>query len=759
MKRLISTGAIQALFLLLPFLFPFILAAQNPCAVDSSLHIVVLGSSTAAGAGASPFDSAWVNLYRDHLQTINPNYQVSNLARGGYSTYWLMPDDFVPPNNRPSPDSTRNISEAISLSPDGIIINLPSNDVSSGYSVAEQLSNFEVIVSTAQNANIPIWVCTTQPKNYNGNSIPIQKQLDVRDSLTARYSPYVLDFWSGLADNTNQIDPFYDSGDGTHLNNAGHYLLFSRARDADLPEQLLETPDFIDYSIFDFKNSIAPDCGTSSSQYVLSIINRGLDDTQAIPVELIVKNQNASWSLLFRDTLKNGLLHCEQEDLIFNINSSIAGEYLFNISINAPIDGDTFNNVLSFSDFFVGIPLLEGIGSTICEDNSTTLLANAAPGDSIRWYDAPTNGMLVGTGPSFQTPLLSESTSYYAEAVRGNFQENNSLVANDLFDRDWNGIMFDLQADVDLALDSFEIKVDTFGQHLVDIYTRQGSHLGYELDATAWDYLGAIPINVSSPTAWTAIALNGLTMEAGDSLAIYMQLQNPVNTLFYLAVPEPITRSTDDLTLFSGSGISHDFSELYYPRDWNGRIYYQISKPDGDCSTGLIKVEAIVSEPIIDLGQDTILSETASVLLEVDPGFSVVEWSDGSTGQSLLVDGTVLGLGVFEFSVIVEDAFSCLAYDTLQVTFTPSVMTQNPLTFAIHVWPNPVDDILYIDGLEGDGQFIFWDQWGRKILDQAYRCKSDCVQKIDVVDLETGIYFLELKTDNGGRFFQKVMIH
>ncbi|MCC6460924.1 MAG: SGNH/GDSL hydrolase family protein, partial [Saprospiraceae bacterium] len=110
------------------------------------LRFVVIGSSTAAGAGASQPDSAWVNRYRIFLQALNPANEVINLAMGGYSSYQLLPSSAAVPNYRPHPDPERNITRALSLAPDAILLNLPSNDAASGYSLDEQLANFETIV-------------------------------------------------------------------------------------------------------------------------------------------------------------------------------------------------------------------------------------------------------------------------------------------------------------------------------------------------------------------------------------------------------------------------------------------------------------------------------------------------------------------------------------------------------------------------------------------------------------------------------------
>ncbi|MEP6683147.1 MAG: hypothetical protein ABJA35_07800 [Parafilimonas sp.] len=50
-----------------------------------AFHIVVLGSSTAYGDGASSGHS-WVALYTSYLKNINQNYIVDNLAVPGTTT-------------------------------------------------------------------------------------------------------------------------------------------------------------------------------------------------------------------------------------------------------------------------------------------------------------------------------------------------------------------------------------------------------------------------------------------------------------------------------------------------------------------------------------------------------------------------------------------------------------------------------------------------------------------------------------------------
>lgn len=207
--------------------------------IPPKIKIVVIGSSTAEGVGASVPDSSWVNRYRRFLQKINPQNEVVNLAKGGYTTYHLLPSAFTSPEDRPSPDTIRNITTALAEKPSGIILNLPSNDSAKEWETGEQLAGFEKIIQPALREEIPIWVCTTQPRNFE-KSEQIQSQYDVRDSIIVRYGDFVLDFWTAAADERGWIKKSVDSGDGIHINDLGHRLLFQEVREKVLPTVFVE---------------------------------------------------------------------------------------------------------------------------------------------------------------------------------------------------------------------------------------------------------------------------------------------------------------------------------------------------------------------------------------------------------------------------------------------------------------------------------------------------------------------------------------
>ncbi len=718
--------------------------SQNACVKDTFFHIVVLGSSTAAGSGASPSDSSWVNRYRDYLQGLNPGYQLTNLAVGGYSTYRIMPTGFATPANRPTVDTLRNITAAIALNPSAIIVNLPSNDVSQGFSVQEQMDNWDTVWTHAQNASIPIWICTTQPKNYGGNMTNIQKQVDVRDSIWARYSPRVLDFWTGLNSPTNELDPTYDSGDGTHLNNLGHYTLFTRARNENIPAQLYVPPPYVDATPLTVTPMFAPPCGDSMAVYEITLINRGQADNQPLPYSWSLQSLGGGMNQSGNGTTASTLASCEDTAVPLVLQTADGGDYELQVITQSLADGNLTNDTLTYTFSTLGLPALTAQSDTGCGTSQLLLSATSQPGDSFRWYDAAVGGNLLGAGTQFTTPPISSTTSYFVEALRGEFFFRNSLATTQNNNINWNGTMFDLVADSALVLDSFALKVTSAGAQDVVVRTRNGTHLGYETNAGAWTTLGSFPVTVTNTDSFVTIGPLNIALGAGDSLGVYLSLANSASTLGYQSMGQPALRATDELQIITGSGASFNFGGNFYPRDWNGEVFYHFgTKPDGDCQSDRVAVEAVISNPALFLGNDTILNVTSSITLDAGAGFATYQWSNGQGGQTITLDGTQLGTGVYPITVQALDANGCPASDTIIVVFAPLVSTQAPQAAQLTAWPNPATDALNVFLPAGEWEVELVDGWGRVV--GKWEMDGLQTESLSLDQMANGLYWLVAK--------------
>ncbi|NQW94747.1 MAG: SGNH/GDSL hydrolase family protein [Polaromonas sp.] len=194
-------------------------AAPQPRAVDPGTW-VVMGSSTAAGTGASAGQS-WAALLQTSVQ--GKGIQIINIAKGGSTTYQGLSTTVAPTPNRPLPDPSANIDQALSRHPSLILVAYPTNDTAIGYTVEETVANLLAIRRQALTNSTAVVVVSTQPRNLSEFQLSQLPLIDVQLSTAA--GACFVDVRTRLADVNGQFAPQYDSGDGVHPNDAGHRLI------------------------------------------------------------------------------------------------------------------------------------------------------------------------------------------------------------------------------------------------------------------------------------------------------------------------------------------------------------------------------------------------------------------------------------------------------------------------------------------------------------------------------------------------------
>ena len=147
-----------------------------------------------------------------------------------------MPSRFHPPKERPKPSITKNITYALTFHPSALIINLPSNDAAYGYSNSEQLKNYDTVMAIASNHKIPVWIATPQPRNFP--IAIINDQINFVILLLIDMEKKVSTSGIHLRTLDGTLDSIYGFGDGIHLNNFGHRIIFEKVVDADILDHL-----------------------------------------------------------------------------------------------------------------------------------------------------------------------------------------------------------------------------------------------------------------------------------------------------------------------------------------------------------------------------------------------------------------------------------------------------------------------------------------------------------------------------------------
>lgn len=217
-----------------------------PCLIQAQTKkvIVVIGSSTAAGAGASD-GHGWVDLVDTFYNNLGLLKEpIHKLALSGATTYNAMPNGYVAPVFpdgiiRDTVDTARNVTKALSFHPDIVIVAYPGNDLVKGYSLNEFLSNLQTIYNIVTANGAVCWITSSQPRDYD--YLSGRQQFQTADTrIMAQFPVYGIEFFHVLADlnpgpHYLYIKTDYDiADDGIHVNNAGHAALAATVENANV---------------------------------------------------------------------------------------------------------------------------------------------------------------------------------------------------------------------------------------------------------------------------------------------------------------------------------------------------------------------------------------------------------------------------------------------------------------------------------------------------------------------------------------------
>jgi lysophospholipase L1-like esterase len=218
---------ILLVFFIVPLTLTTVLQAQK--------KIVIMGSSSAVGTGASSYANSWAGkieaYFRQNMQDGRDTI-TTNIAIGGYNSYLEMPSSYVPPPNRPLPDANANVTRALGFFPDVVIINLPSNDVTAGFPSREIMDNFRFMYAAFTAAHVRCFITTTQPRSLDAAGRETLRAL--KDSVLLNFGSNAIDFFTGTADVNLFIKQEYNSGDGTHFNDLGYSYVFNQVKNKPL---------------------------------------------------------------------------------------------------------------------------------------------------------------------------------------------------------------------------------------------------------------------------------------------------------------------------------------------------------------------------------------------------------------------------------------------------------------------------------------------------------------------------------------------
>ncbi len=245
-----------------------------------------------------------------------------------------------------------------------------------------------------------------------------------------------------------------------------------------------------------------------------------------------------------------------------------------------------------------------------------------------------------------------------------------------------------------------------------------------------------------------------IMLEASDSISgsACSQVQQMILTIDDGLDPNHFHDSTycvgDSVVFDAGEADSYKWVDIngallstdrYYSETSSGRIIVEVI--NNSCVLLDTFTVMVYSPPTFSLGNDTTINTNQSLTLEMPIGYSDYLWSTGSTAQSIIVDNNNNWQNTITGRIL--EGGMCISADTIIVRIG-SVGIIGIQNDNISIYPNPVDDVLYIKlGNESeDVRVQLYDISSKLIRNEVFSGKVYSLESLN--GLSSGNYILRV---------------
>ena len=374
---------------------------------------------------------------------------------------------------------------------------------------------------------------------------------------------------------------------------------------------------------------------------------------------------------------------------------------------------------------------------TNCGPGVITLTATAS--DTIYWYDAALGGTLLSTGPTFTTPSLTSTTTYYLQTTLSCPSPRSSVDA----------IIATTAADPTTqdttACGPVSLTLNATAANPISWYDAPGGTLlgtgntftTPVLSTTTTYYAVAGVVGcVSSAVPLTAT----INLQPAAPVTINGTNCGPGSVLVSASAGNPISWYTQATggSLLASAGV---YTANYSTSD---TVYAEAN--DGTCTS--VRSPATISifnPPVINIGPPVIsINSGQTVTLDAGAGYPSYVWSNGPTTQTMTT-----GIAGFYY-VTVTDVNSCVGADSITINVINNVIDQKT-DKALLIYPNPAVGTFNVVVNDPTIKFELkiTDALGRVIVSDKHIENSNYNKMFDFTLQSAGVYFINLTTPTG----------
>jgi hypothetical protein len=207
-----------------------------------------------------------------------------------------------------------------------------------------------------------------------------------------------------------------------------------------------------------------------------------------------------------------------------------------------------------------------------------------------------------------------------------------------------------------------------------------------------------------------------------------------------------------DITICSNDTINVSVPDIFNSYSWsNGDSISEITLSNAttlsllvqDSSTCFLADTIEVFESVaVDLGDDLLHCIGDTIWISSNFVDGLFQWSTGDSSSQIMSFSNSL------ISLQYTSQYACVSSDTILVEFMDCdtvVVSIDDIYFGFSVFPNPVEDYLFISNIKNDNQkysYQIFDSLGRVLVNEK---TSKSQIKIDIQDFQKGFYFLQIE--------------
>ncbi|RZJ73542.1 PKD domain-containing protein [Flavobacterium sp.] len=395
------------------------------------------------------------------------------------------------------------------------------------------------------------------------------------------------------------------------------------------------------------------------------------------------------------------------------------------------------------------INTIPSITSTVsgqrCDSGSVTLSAATNVG-TLNWYNVATGGTILGSGTTFTTPSLINTTSYFVESVNGDcisvrtevvatVNTTPTVTSTTPASRCGTGSVT-LQATASAGTLSW------FSLPSGGIFLGSGTSLATgNISATTTYYVEASSNGCTSPRTAVIATIN-------DQPTITNTI--PTSRCDFGALTLTASASSGTISWFDvaigGSAIATGSS--FTTQELTASATYYVETTNGICTSPRIAVTATISPIAAPTGianQTFCTNETVGML--VVNGTNVI-WYDAATNGNVVPDNTILVAGNTYFAT--QTVGSCESETRLAVTVSQGACLgiRDIVKNELQVYPNPVNDFLTVSYTDVIQSIRVVNMLGQELQKLDVNASES---KVNLSGYAAGTYLIFVDTQQGTR--------